>query len=205
MNDNSLAMNQSLKTKAAALRRQHILEAAARTFAEAGYQRTTIRDVAKAAGVADGTIYNNFANKADLLLSLLDPLAHHLPPEPVRSNEMLGRDSGGIAGLLRDRWSALNPETIDLLRTILSEALVDRALGDAFRARVLDPAIDPLGEALSHAGLPEPELAARVATAAFLGFAVLKMLGDSVAQTEDGALPDRIAAILTAITDKSGA
>lgn len=197
-------MDTSLKTKAAALRRQHILDAAARTFAEAGYQRTTIRDVAKAAGVADGTIYNSFASKADLLLSLLDPLATHLPPAPVPADPAPAFGANGMADLLRERWSALTPEAIDLLRTVLSEALVDRTVGDAFRVRVLDPAIGPLEAALSGAGVPEPAVAARAVTAAFLGFAVLRMVGDPLAQTEGDAVPDRIAAILTATLGKAG-
>lgn len=192
-------MQTKLKTKAAALRRQHILEAAARTFAERGYQRTTIRDVATAAGVADGTIYKSFANKADLLLSLLDPLAQHLPPEAVTAGErnMLAR--GTLADLLRHRWSALTPDTIDLLRTILSEALVDRGVGDAFRTRVLVPAIDPLAKALSSVGSPDPSFAARAAVATFLGFACLRMLGDPLVHTENDSVPDRLAAILSSM------
>lgn len=196
-------MEMSLKTKTAALRRQHILEAAARTFAERGYQRTTIRDVAKAAGVADGTIYNSFASKADLLLSLLDPLAEYLPSEPIRQDDVpIG--PGDLAALLRRRWAALTPEAIDLLRTILSEALVDRAVGDAFRARALAPAITPLEDALGRTGLSDPGLAARATVAAFLGFAVLGMLGDPLVQDKCDRVPDRLAAMLASFFAKTG-
>lgn len=51
-------------------RRTQILSAAARVFAAKGYARATIADIAKAAGVAEGSIYNYFKNKQDLLVSL---------------------------------------------------------------------------------------------------------------------------------------
>jgi hypothetical protein len=104
-----------------------------------------------------------------------------------------------MADLLRNRWSDLTPETLDLLKTVLSEALVDRTVGDAFRARVLEPALSLLEKTLENAGLHDPALAARAAVGAFIGVAILRMLGDPVAQLEGDAVPDRITAILTSI------
>ena len=47
---------------------QKILEAAIKVFAEQGFFRSTISQIAKEAGVADGTIYLYFKNKDDILL-----------------------------------------------------------------------------------------------------------------------------------------
>ena len=55
-------------------RRLQILDAATHVFAAKGFHRATIHDVATTAHVADGTIYNYFANKTELLLGLLDRL-----------------------------------------------------------------------------------------------------------------------------------
>lgn len=44
-----------------------LLQAAERIFAEKGYEHATIRDIASRAGVADGTVYQYFRNKDDLL------------------------------------------------------------------------------------------------------------------------------------------
>ena len=49
-----------------------ILEAAIKTFAENGFFQSTIAQIAKEAGVADGTIYLYFKNKDDLLISLFE-------------------------------------------------------------------------------------------------------------------------------------
>jgi len=59
-------------------RRQQILTAAATVFAAKGFDRATIRDVARAAGIAEGSIYNYFRDKQDLLVHL--PRQFFLPP-----------------------------------------------------------------------------------------------------------------------------
>lgn len=46
---------------------QTILEAAIRIFARRGYHNSTVSQIAKEAGVADGTIYLYFKNKDDIL------------------------------------------------------------------------------------------------------------------------------------------
>ncbi len=48
-------------------KRRVILDAALRVFAERGYHGTAVPDVAKAAGVATGTLYHYFANKEALV------------------------------------------------------------------------------------------------------------------------------------------
>src|SRR5499433_2941113 len=65
---------QAIQAQLVAARRSQILDAATQVFASKGFNRATIRDVAQNAGVADGTIYNYFANKTDLLFGLLDRL-----------------------------------------------------------------------------------------------------------------------------------
>jgi TetR/AcrR family transcriptional regulator, fatty acid metabolism regulator protein len=49
-----------------------ILEAAVKVFAEQGFFQSTIAQVAKAAGVADGTIYLYFKNKDDILVQFYE-------------------------------------------------------------------------------------------------------------------------------------
>ena len=51
-------------------KRERILDAAERIFARHGFYAAKVSDVAKEAGVADGTIYLYFKSKDDLLISL---------------------------------------------------------------------------------------------------------------------------------------
>jgi TetR/AcrR family transcriptional regulator, fatty acid metabolism regulator protein len=51
-------------------KRDRILRAAVEVFAQTGYHNSRVSEVAKAAGVADGTIYLYFQNKEDLLINI---------------------------------------------------------------------------------------------------------------------------------------
>lgn len=51
-------------------RRQGILEAAAVVFARKGFEKATTREIAAEASVSEGTIYNYFASKQQLLMAL---------------------------------------------------------------------------------------------------------------------------------------
>jgi TetR/AcrR family fatty acid metabolism transcriptional regulator len=53
-------------------KRDRILKAAVKVFARNGFHATRVSEVAKAAGVADGTIYLYFKSKEELLVSLFE-------------------------------------------------------------------------------------------------------------------------------------
>lgn len=53
-------------------KRARIMDAAIKVFAERGFHTATVAEIAKSAGVADGTIYLYFKGKDDLLLRLFD-------------------------------------------------------------------------------------------------------------------------------------
>lgn len=72
-------------------RKGQILAAAAKVFAHKGYDRATIADIAKEAGVAEGSIYNYFKNKADLLVSIPQQV---MGPTVEAVSDQLLRDAG---------------------------------------------------------------------------------------------------------------
>jgi TetR/AcrR family fatty acid metabolism transcriptional regulator len=53
-------------------KRERILRAAIRVFARKGFYATRVSEIAKAAGVADGTIYLYFKNKDAVLISIFE-------------------------------------------------------------------------------------------------------------------------------------
>ncbi|HEY6460063.1 MAG TPA: TetR/AcrR family transcriptional regulator [Polyangiaceae bacterium] len=59
-------------------KRERILDAAVRVFAKKGFHATRVSEVAKAAGVADGTIYLYFQSKDELLVSLFEDRVERL-------------------------------------------------------------------------------------------------------------------------------
>ncbi len=60
------------RRRAPETRREEILQAASRLFGEQGYERTTTKQIAQAAGIAEGTIYKYFASKQELLFAFLE-------------------------------------------------------------------------------------------------------------------------------------
>jgi TetR/AcrR family fatty acid metabolism transcriptional regulator len=66
-------------------KRARILEGALKVFAAKGFYTTKVSEIAKEAGVADGTIYNYFKSKDDILISLfedrMDFVLHRLEEE----------------------------------------------------------------------------------------------------------------------------
>ena len=55
-----------------AAKRTRITEAAVEVFAERGFHSSRVSEIARRAGVADGTIYLYFKNKEDILLSIFE-------------------------------------------------------------------------------------------------------------------------------------
>ena len=51
-------------------KKEKILVAAENTFAEKGFPKATISEIARVAGVSEGTVYDYYENKEDLLLSI---------------------------------------------------------------------------------------------------------------------------------------
>ena len=64
-----------LKEQMVEHRRTQILFGAAKVFAEKGYHKATTKEIAQTAGVAEGTIYNYFSNKRELLLAMMELIA----------------------------------------------------------------------------------------------------------------------------------
>lgn len=55
-------------------RQQRVLEAAVEVFAEKGYAGASTSEIAKRAGVAEGTVFKTYRTKKDLLLGVIGPM-----------------------------------------------------------------------------------------------------------------------------------
>jgi AcrR family transcriptional regulator len=129
-------------------REAQILDAATRIFASKGYRGATTREIAAEAGVSEGTIYNYFASKYDLLIAMSKRLAlesllqlDSLPPEEdVRVY---------VTALVRDRFELLT-KNMDLIRALMPEVLVDDELRQAYVEQVLSPALTYLGAIIDN-------------------------------------------------------
>lgn len=125
-------------------REAQILDAATKVFASKGFRAATTREIATVAGVSEGTIYNYFDSKYDLLIAMSQRLAleslqqlDQLPPqEDVRAY---------VTALVKDRFDLLT-KNMDLIRALMPEVLVDDELRQAYAEQVLSPALSYLGQ-----------------------------------------------------------
>src|SRR5215216_3933261 len=74
----------------AARNRERVLAAARRLFAERGAGAVTIEEVARAAGVAKGTVFHRFGDRAGLALALVDEHERELQERLLRGPPPLG-------------------------------------------------------------------------------------------------------------------
>ena len=74
----------------AARNRERVLAAARRLFAERGVRAVTMSDVARAAGVAKGTVFHRFGARAGLALALVDEEERSLQERVLRGPAPLG-------------------------------------------------------------------------------------------------------------------
>ncbi len=146
--------------------REKILEAALRLFRKRGFDRTTMRDVADAAGLAVGAAYYYFPSKDALVLAYYD--------RTQEAHTALARAGMKQASTLDGRLRAVLHTKIDTIerdRKLLSALF--RSIGDpaselsifaSKTRRVRDESIALFREALEPEQLP-PELATSIALA----------------------------------------
>lgn len=71
MRESPTGSGRTLRERKQQAAREHVADAAAPLFVDQGYVGTTTRQVARAAGVAEGTVFNLFGSKSGLLLAAL--------------------------------------------------------------------------------------------------------------------------------------
>ncbi len=90
-----------------------ILEGALKVFAETGFHRTQVSRIAKAAGVADGTIYLYFSRKEDILIHLFREKLGELIDTINAAIEPIENASEALRTLVRIHYSTFE-NNVDL-------------------------------------------------------------------------------------------
>jgi AcrR family transcriptional regulator len=176
-------------------REAQILDAAAAVFAAKGFHQATIREIAERADVADGTIYNYFDNKTDLLIGIMARLAglERLPGELMQGLE--GNPREFFALTIRHRMDRIQ-EGERMLQAVLPEVMVNPELRQRFYQQyVLRIAglIEQYLAAQIELGRLRPvdvPLAVRIVQAMFVGLLMLRILGDEPLQAGWDRVPE---------------
>ena len=103
-------------------KRQEILAAATRVFAEKGYASSTTKDIANEADLGESTLYNYFQSKRDILLAIIEE--NHVLFDALFL-EMRGVADRASLVMLFVRSLDIFTSRLLFIRTILAEAWVD--------------------------------------------------------------------------------
>jgi AcrR family transcriptional regulator len=115
-------------------RRIEILTAAARVIAEKGYANTGTKEIAEAAGIAEGTLYNYFASKRDILLAIAEETEVPMEAAVMGTERIVDR---ATLLAMAERTLEMSEEQRAFTRAVLSEAWTDEhILQDFIAARM---------------------------------------------------------------------
>ena len=103
--------------------RERLLTAAAEVFAEKGYDRAGVQEIAHRAGFTTGAIYGRFRGKADLLLAAMESQSDD-EFEALFAKNRLGQFEGKPTNILATVGSHLVTEEFDNGQALLLEAFV---------------------------------------------------------------------------------
>lgn len=187
--------NNALQEQLAEVRRNQILDAAITVFAEKGFARATIKDVAQTAGIADGTIYIYFENKTALLMGILNRLneSDQRPEHFEQAGEMTIEMF--VRVYLKRRFT-LMAESMAVFQIVLSEVLVNKDLRELYMTQVIAPTFDvaePFFRQLVEEGKVrphDPALSLRAISSMALGLLLLRIMGDPYLEQSWDEIPD---------------
>jgi AcrR family transcriptional regulator len=149
--------------------RATILVAAQSEFADKGFDRVSMRGIAKAAGVDPSLMYHYFGSKDDVLLASLD-----VPFDPREVIPALTREGvPGLGGRIASRFLAIwdDPANQTRLVTVVRASMSSAAAQDLLTNGVARMILRPIREVIAT---PEAELRTSFVASQLLGLAVAR-------------------------------
>ena len=190
-----------IREQFAEARRNQILDAAARMFAEKGFHRATTKEIAQAAGVSEGTIYNYFANKGDLVIGIITRLAKFDQLDSEFAQAFQSDARGLLTAIFRDRTGRIE-QNMEMVRAVLPEILISPELRERFYRQFVLPIAEFIEKNvqarvemgyLQAANVP---LTVRAVQGMFVGLLILRILGDKPLQAGWNDMPEVVMALI---------
>ncbi len=120
---------QSRRERRIERRRHEIVTAAAQVFAEKGYAHTTTKELADAADMAEGTLYNYFDGKREILLAILNEMC--VPIDALLLNAQRPQTRDDFVRVVESGLEIFVSQ-LHFTRTLLTEIWVDDVILNDF-------------------------------------------------------------------------
>lgn len=194
--------NDPVQVQLTRARKAQILQAATTVFAAKGFARATIKEIAREAGLADGTIYLYFENKDALLLALLDQF-NETEERDLHFAESAEMEIGDFVKMyVRHRMEEMQKLPPELFRVVVAELLINQPLRERYFQQIIAPTmsigVKYFDEWVAQ-GLIKPLDAYLTNTAMasmFLGILIMQALGDTELIKRQDELPEFLAALI---------
>ncbi|WP_147535062.1 TetR/AcrR family transcriptional regulator [Bacillus marasmi] len=136
-------------------KQKQILLAAIDSFSEKGYAATSTSEIAKKAGVAEGTIFRHYKTKKDLLMAIVAPtMAKFLAPFIIKDiSKVLKTDYDCFEDFLRamiENRKVFLQQNLSLFKIILQELPFQPELQAQFKAHILPTVYDRIKGLIKH-------------------------------------------------------
>ncbi|MEU8982523.1 TetR family transcriptional regulator [Streptomyces sp. NPDC048309] len=158
------------QTEAGPATRDRILEAAREEFSERGYEKTSVRGIAKAAGVDSALVHHYFGTKEQVFEAAIEVAFAPALDAPAAVEEgPLDGVGERLTRFIFGIWE--NPATRTPLLAIVRSAVNNEAAAAVFRRLI---ATQLLRRIAGQLDLPDAELRAELAAAQLVGVAMLR-------------------------------
>ncbi|MFJ6630611.1 TetR family transcriptional regulator [Streptomyces sp. NPDC091376] len=149
--------------------RERILEAARTEFAERGYDKTSVRGIAKAAGVDPALVHHYFGTKDEVFAAAIEVSFEPAYVIPA----VLGEGTEGIGERLARFFIGVweSPATRAPLLAIIRSAMTHEAAAKVLRGFVLRRLLERVAAELD---VPDPKFRAEMAASHMIGIVILR-------------------------------
>ncbi len=149
--------------------RERILQAARTEFAERGYDKTTVRGIARAADVDAALVHHYFGTKDEVFAAAIEVSFEPALVIPA----ILGQGTDGIGERLARYFIGVweNPVSRAPLLAIIRSALTHEAAAKVLRGFVLRRLLEKIAGELD---VPDPKFRAELAASHMIGIAILR-------------------------------
>ena len=174
--------------------RERLIAAAIEVFAEQGYERARLQDIARTAGLTTGAVYANYRSKAELLFDAIGARAGAELDGLLQGRRAHGDgalDARAVLERLGDRLPTARPESPSLLLDAVAAALRDDDLAALLRERLSrrESMLADVVERAKHDGSLDDSVStdafARFCTMLATGALVLRGLGMTQPDPDD--------------------
>lgn len=128
----------TLRQQQALERREQIVETALRLFAQQGFDGTSTKQIAQAAGIAEGLIFHYFPTKADLLTAVLETRHSFIGELRTMLSRAPAQPVDEVLQTLATAWLATLRREREITLVLFSTAQINRKVGEALNTLIAE-------------------------------------------------------------------